>query len=63
MICKWSEESMPTREAYEDNATIVIRQLFPMWPAETRDALIWLLVDFLLSLDGICSSMPDPDHQ
>jgi hypothetical protein len=52
---------MPRKEAYEEHLTIVIRQLFPMWPAETRDSLIWLLTDFLMSLDGICANMPDPD--
>jgi hypothetical protein len=47
------------RDKYEQHARIVIDQLFPQWPDEARASLVWLLVDFLLSLDGICAKMPE----
>jgi hypothetical protein len=52
---------MPARQAYEDKVTIVIAELFPQMSEAGRQSLVWLLIDFLMSLDGICASMPDPD--
>lgn len=44
---------------YQDNAIIVVKALFPHLDAEAQAALAWLIVDLLLSLDAISTSMPE----
>jgi hypothetical protein len=46
---------MPDKDQYVRNATIVVAALFPQWTDEAKAALVWLIVDALLSLDGIAT--------
>ena len=42
-----------------DKALIAVKALFPHLDAEAQDAIAWLIADLLLSLDAICSNMPE----
>jgi hypothetical protein len=49
---------MPSRQAYEENARIVISELFPQLSDLAMEAAVWLLVDFLMRLETISANMP-----
>jgi hypothetical protein len=46
-------------KAHHENAAIAVKALFPHLDAEAQAALAWLIADLLVSLDVICSSMPE----
>ena len=46
---------MPSRSDYKVNAEIAIAALFPNLNDKAKEALVWLLVDFLMSLDAIAT--------
>jgi hypothetical protein len=43
---------MPSKSDYQTNARVVVEALFPKLSVEARTALIFLIVDFLMSLDA-----------
>jgi hypothetical protein len=50
-------ERMPNQATYQHQATLVVDGLFPQLSLEVKEALVWLIVDALMSLDAI----GDPD--
>lgn len=44
---------MPDRREYHDHATLVVNELFPEMSAAGKAALVWLIVDALMSLDSM----------
>lgn len=44
------------REKLERNAQLAVRALFPDLDDAAQDAIVWLIVDFLMSLDAAVQS-------
>jgi hypothetical protein len=44
---------MPTRDEYRTHARTVVLELFPNLSEDATTALVWLIADFLLSLDAM----------
>jgi hypothetical protein len=47
---------MPTRNEYAATAAIAVEALFPSLAEEARDAIVWLIVDLLMSLDAMADA-------
>lgn len=44
---------------YDPRLKIVVEALFPQLDEDAQSALVWLVRDFLMSLDAIAQSMPE----